>query len=154
MTDEWDYPQNSSTLSNVMTSFNKSAHDSFGPVAVGVLVNHNVHVFISGCLTLKFFGSWNTVKGSCEAMAAGDEDSLLRESLSNASVGGAGERTSVIMKILRYDANGYEIEEQRYTDGVRERTGKRECENFGDGFESRKKEEQSRIDSLVTIRIV
>ena len=88
-----------------MTSFNKSAQDSFGPVAVGVLVNHKVQGCISGCLTLKFFGSWNTVNGSCEEICAGDEDSLLRESLSIASVGGAGERTSVMMKVLRCDAN-------------------------------------------------
>jgi hypothetical protein len=25
-------------------------------------VNHSVHVFISGCLTLKFSGSWKTVR--------------------------------------------------------------------------------------------
>ena len=61
-------------------------------------------------MTLKFLGSWNTVNGSCEDMAAGEEDSLLRESLSIASVGGAGERTSVMTRVLRLDANGDEIE--------------------------------------------
>ena len=65
------YPQNSSTLSKVMTSFNKSAQLSLGPVDVGVLVNHNVHVFIRGCLTLKFLGSWKTVTGSLMTMIAG-----------------------------------------------------------------------------------
>jgi hypothetical protein len=31
---------------------------------VGGLVNHNVHLFIKGCLTVKFSGSWKTVTGS------------------------------------------------------------------------------------------
>ena len=31
---------------------------------LGGFVNHRVHVFIKGCLTLKFSGSWKTVIGS------------------------------------------------------------------------------------------
>lgn len=31
---------------------------------VGGLVNHRVHLFIKGCLTVKFSGSWKTVTGS------------------------------------------------------------------------------------------
>jgi hypothetical protein len=31
---------------------------------VGGLVNHKVHLFMSGCLTLKCSGSWKTVTGS------------------------------------------------------------------------------------------
>jgi len=53
-------PQNSSTESNEMTSFSSSAQLS--PLPLGGLVNHSVHVFISGCLTLKFSGSWKTVR--------------------------------------------------------------------------------------------
>lgn len=53
-----------------------------------------------GCLTLKFFGSWKTVKGSLRLMLA--EAALLessRLSFSIASVGGWGGRTSVMVKM-------------------------------------------------------
>ena len=60
-----------------MTSFNKSAQLSLGPVAVGVLVNHNVQVCMRGCLTLKFLGSWKTVNGSLAIMVAGLLDELV-----------------------------------------------------------------------------
>ena len=125
------YPQNSSTLLKVMTSFNKSAHDSFGPVAVGVFVNHNVQVCIRGCLTLKFLGSWKTVNGSFNEKDAGESDWVeSRESLSIASVGGAGERTSVILRVLRLDANGCEIAGRWRGDGVAETTLERQMRKF------------------------
>lgn len=37
---------------------------------LGGLVNHNVHMFMSGCLTLKLLGSWNTVRTSLSSAAA------------------------------------------------------------------------------------
>ena len=115
-----------------MTSFNKSAHDSLGPVAVGVFVNHNVQVCMSGCLTLKFLGSWKTVNGSCEEMGVGELDGLLvsRESLSIASVGGAGERTSVMLRVLRFDANGIETEGGWPADGAVQRTKETQMRKF------------------------
>ena len=86
-----------------MTSFNKSAQLSLGPVAVGVFVNHNVHLCMRGCLTVKFLGSWKTVKGSLTVswdsgagLALAEAALLSMASLSMASVGGTGERTSVM----------------------------------------------------------
>jgi len=92
-----------------MTSFNKSAQLSLGPVALGVFVNHNVQVCMSGCLMLKFLGSWKTVKGSCwGTMVLGAEEDVgdevegegwdSRESLSIDSVGRTGETTSVMIE--------------------------------------------------------
>jgi hypothetical protein len=95
------YPQNSSTLSKVMTSFNKSAQFSLGPVALGVLVNQRVQVFMRGCLTLKFLGSWKTVRGSYRgsyAVDGGDESLLSMARFAIDCVGGTGEATSVIAK--------------------------------------------------------
>jgi hypothetical protein len=40
-------------------------------------VNHRVHVFIKGCLTLKFSGSWKTVRTSPSPVAPEDDFSLL-----------------------------------------------------------------------------
>jgi hypothetical protein len=75
-------------------------------------VNHNVQECMSGCLTVKFLGSWKTVKGSLamtvESGAGlplvvdgpeGDGAVLLLsgESLSMPSAGGTGERTSVMV---------------------------------------------------------
>lgn len=41
-------------------------------------MNHSVHVFMSGCLTLKFSGSWKTVRISPSAVVAlVDDFSLL-----------------------------------------------------------------------------
>lgn len=37
-------------------------------------MNHRVHVFISGCLTLKFSGSWNTVRISLSIVVLLDDD--------------------------------------------------------------------------------
>jgi hypothetical protein len=39
---------------------------------LGGLVNHSVHVFMSGCLTLKFSASWNTVLTSLSESALAD----------------------------------------------------------------------------------
>ena len=50
------YPQNSSTLSKVMTSFSKSAQLSLGPVALGVFVNHKVHGIHEWVLDIEVFG--------------------------------------------------------------------------------------------------
>ena len=85
-----------------MTSFNKSAQLSLGPVALGVFVNHNVQVCMRGCLMLKFLGSWKTVKGSVWGTMVLDEEEVdwgwdSRESLSIDSVGGTGEMTSVMI---------------------------------------------------------
>ena len=82
-----------------MTSFSKSAQLSLGPVALGVFVNHKVQVFMRGCLTVKFLGSWKTVKGSWETRVCGEGDWASRDSFSIASVGG-GESTSVIVSGL------------------------------------------------------
>jgi hypothetical protein len=50
-------------------------------------VNHSDHVFMSGCFTLKFSGSWKTVLISPSAAASLEEDFSL---LSLPSVGEMG----------------------------------------------------------------
>ena len=35
-------------------------------------MNHRVHVFMSGCLTLKFSGSWKTVRAPSSVLALAD----------------------------------------------------------------------------------
>jgi hypothetical protein len=40
-------------------------------------VNHRVHVFIKGCLTLKFSESWKTVRTSPSPVAPEEDFSLL-----------------------------------------------------------------------------
>jgi hypothetical protein len=47
---------------------------------LGGLVNHSVHVFMRGCLTLKFSGSWNTVRTSPSAGSLLDDFSLSPDS--------------------------------------------------------------------------
>jgi hypothetical protein len=47
---------------------------------LGGLVNHSVHVFMRGCLTLKFSGSWNTVRTSPSAASLLDDFSLSPDS--------------------------------------------------------------------------
>jgi hypothetical protein len=46
---------------------------------LGGLVNHSDHVFMSGCLTLKFSGSWKTVRTSPSAAALVDFSLLSPE---------------------------------------------------------------------------
>jgi hypothetical protein len=56
-----------------MQSIIRGAHT----LPLGGLVNHSVHVFIRGCLTLKFSGSWKTVRTSPSPVAPADDFSLL-----------------------------------------------------------------------------
>jgi hypothetical protein len=78
----------------VITSLRRSAQCSFGPVAEGVLVNQRVQVCMRGCFTVKFLGSWKTVRGSlAEDWLA--ETPFSRESFSIESA--TGESTSVIV---------------------------------------------------------
>lgn len=51
-------PQNSSTLSKLMTSLSSSFQSCF---PLGGFVNQRVHAFCSACLTLKLAGSSKTV---------------------------------------------------------------------------------------------
>lgn len=62
----------------------------------------------------------------------GELDGLLvsRESLSIASVGGAGERTSVMLRVLRFDANGIETEGGWPADGAVQRTKETQMRKF------------------------
>lgn len=46
-------------------------------------MNHNVHSFIKGCLTLKFSGSWNTVICSSPVLDVFEEESCLTVAVSS-----------------------------------------------------------------------
>lgn len=69
-------PQNSSTLFSVTTLYRFAPQLSRRSLALDVplcigLSNHSVHELYRGCFTLKWTGSWNTVRSSPSAGGAG-----------------------------------------------------------------------------------
>lgn len=50
-------------------------------------MNHNVQTFMSGCLTLKFSGSWKTVRISPSCAASFDELLVFSPALSTGEMG-------------------------------------------------------------------
>lgn len=71
-------PQNSSTLSKVMTSLSSSFQSC---LPLGGLVNQRVHAFCSWCLTLKLAGSSKTVTTFWSLWAGVDELPLVASAM-------------------------------------------------------------------------